>query len=96
MSAHHTPGPWQMHKDPSRQIGWNVTVPHPSGLGHLANVYDEANARLIAASPDMLAALRRVVLHAEQGRLIPEHASAQLLEISDAARAAIAKAEGRE
>lgn len=55
MKNTHTPGPWQRHKSESDGCGYMITVPHHSGLGHLANVYSEENSRLIAAAPDLSA-----------------------------------------
>lgn len=88
MSAH-TPGPWTNHG----RI-YNTGFPH-SSVGAktlIARVYSEAfgdieqegaNARLIAAAPDLLAALQGVLRVAD--RKTDEF---------DAARAAIAKATG--
>jgi hypothetical protein len=50
-----------------------------------------ANARLIAAAPDLLAALREL---ADVSRAYLEHMDAEDLAALEAARAAIAKAEG--
>ena len=71
-----TPGPWQHAHRPSPVDGMYRTevfsaehgvvavcawTPHNIGNGVTAT-YREANARLIAAAPEMLAALRRAVL----------------------------------
>lgn len=64
---------------------------------------EEANARLIAAAPDLLSALRRLVKAQEPFREIKgrslfdlSHAwQAERLAASECARAAIAKAEGK-
>ncbi|HEY4136462.1 MAG TPA: hypothetical protein VGO34_14755 [Alphaproteobacteria bacterium] len=86
----HTPGPWAIeHKNPfetfvrgapneegSRYV---VAIVHP---GH--DNATEANARLIAAAPDLLDALKAVVAVADRKT-----------DVFDQARAAIAKAEGR-
>ena len=56
--AKHTPGPWQwtQHFDPTISI-------YKDGFGQIARLYDssagtgKANARLIAAAPDLLDAL---------------------------------------
>ena len=58
----HTPGPWQwtQHFDPTISI-------YKDGFGTLARLYDsaagtgKANARLIAAAPDLLEALVQFV-----------------------------------
>lgn len=52
----HTPGPWPKpehdNSDVSANEWWNVP-------GIARYIYDEANARLIAAAPEMLAELER-------------------------------------
>ena len=55
----HTPGPWTAYKSTSyldETPSWIVPGVAHCGDGELS----EANARLIAAAPDMLAALERV------------------------------------
>lgn len=90
----HTPGPWLAVPDGSN---WNVVVPAQSGFDHFVvgneGLYrcdgsDEANARLIAAAPDMLAALKGLFAHTRICALRIDQNP-----IEDA-RAAIAKAEG--
>ena len=60
METKHTPGPWSVEKDGLYLIG-------ASGAGNVAYVGTpfvgdaEANARLIAAAPAMLAALQQIV-----------------------------------
>jgi len=63
MSAQHTPGPWfvQRHQESSTRA---ITTTPGSAKGDIANVWAglgskdvEADARLIAAAPDLLAAL---------------------------------------
>jgi len=92
----HTPGPWML--DINKRGGeWDYLIrtvkPHnpAGGVGmHVATVnvtfkhLPEDNARLIAAAPEMLEALKAVVAVADR----------KTVEF-DAARAAIAKAEGR-
>jgi hypothetical protein len=56
----YTPGPWKYYADlPSTDPNWNI-VTTENGLRVLANIHiepgngmDEANARLIAAAPEM-------------------------------------------
>src|SRR3546814_17259688 len=72
MSAHHTPGPWKAVTDPFRfntlstvvggghaekglQSAMRAMIVEVGGYAHWQE--QEANARLIAAAPDMLAAL---------------------------------------
>lgn len=95
----HTPGPWAVSIDDTggNFSGWpsvqaaperDVSVVHRAGFkqefwGDLSQRECLANARLIAAAPDLLAALKAVVSVAD--RKTTEF---------DQARAAIAKAEG--
>ena len=64
MNEQHTPGPWFPTKDSKynevARIGraWNIGT--ELALSHFGDV--DADARLIAAAPDMLYALRRAVL----------------------------------
>jgi len=99
MSAKHTPGPWTL-VDGGRH--WNNpiidnyrihTVPTDKGFdittgnyGELLveHIYEEADARLIAAAPELLEALKGVIR-------VADRATVEF----DAARAAIAKAEGQ-
>ena len=65
----HTPGPWIISRDPRPNMEWNNSIavaakPHlelcqlyHSGPGWTAQ--DEANARLIASAPDLLALAKR-------------------------------------
>lgn len=92
MSAQHTPGPWEAvewkcHAATSVVVerdGQVVQIAECSGFGRMS---DEclADARLIAAAPDLLNALTVLADHCER-KGIPVNA----------ARAAIAKATGQE
>lgn len=89
MTTQHTPGPWDLEDH-----GYKYVISKP-GEGYITRdvcrmdgstmaAFDQkANARLIAAAPELLAALKE--LDAK-----PEHTNSWLK-----ARAAIAKAEGR-
>jgi hypothetical protein len=106
MSAH-TPGPWAFFGDNNYggtvEIGPKVTVSVDR-----ADRFDcslvisreemEANGRLIAAAPDLLALARLVVSETteDENGDMPNHPRGALLTLLDAARATIAKAEGRE
>jgi hypothetical protein len=63
VNLEHTPGPWLCHKYPDTK---GHTISHYA-VGSLASVKhpspdtQEANARLIAAAPDLLAALQEYV-----------------------------------
>lgn len=93
MSAQHTPGPWCI--DDFEQVGLHVAM-HPqkttairagTKAGRLIaflHQSDEANARLIAAAPDLLAALKDLLDD------IDEYVGNKFW--IDRARAAIAKA----
>jgi hypothetical protein len=97
MSAH-TPGPWVAHcDDPRSKNGMALVVAH-KGRGTMSIdatrsgasfAEDCANARLIAAAPDLLAALK--TLAAAEFR---DDDDPILIAARGEARAAIAKAEG--
>ena len=79
----HTPGPWAMVHEGGADGGYYIgakdqVVILPRGR------MDEADARLIAAAPDLLAALKAMVLNDAH----------EYRDCHKAARAAIAKAEG--
>lgn len=93
MSAH-TPGPWEWVKGNEVRRGLsmkflkgadNQGFAHTVGLGE---PLDTANARLIAAAPDLLAALKAVCAADDRKSLVA------LVDVLPAARAAITKAEG--
>lgn len=66
---------------------WGV-YPPPGNAGPVCIASDEANARLIAAAPELLAALDGLMASESRGRIMP------IGKEWDAARAAIAKARG--
>jgi hypothetical protein len=101
-STQHTPGPWKLWDDQPSE--WTVRA--SAGPEYLSGVVatvrvdwiyehqreqQRANARLIAAAPEMLEALRLVTstLNARDG-----HTLAEKLYATKVGRAAIAKAEG--
>lgn len=59
--AQHFPGPWQVDAPgPDEEQTWVVTAAHPSFgdvQADVANVWNEPNARLIAAAPSYFEAL---------------------------------------
>lgn len=75
----HTPGPWKV------DYNWAVK----DYLGGLVCSPNEANARLIAAAPEMLEALKGLV------QLVDAHVGEEAENWNREARAAIAKATGR-
>src|SRR5690606_34999824 len=103
----HTPGPWEVGYDintPNPGLNYNRTVTrrwHNSDREVVANgVLFEANAHLIAAAPDMKAALLPLLEvvdeEIEQRKFSGNDEYWQRLQaLSDAGHAAIAKAEGR-
>lgn len=92
MSARHTPGPWHIHPDHPRAVdasgGVEICVAQfairQGGNDVQMVVEAEANARLIAAAPDLLAALENALRWHDQLR--PDDVARM--------RAAIAKAAG--
>lgn len=99
MSAQHTPGPWMVL--PSVDRGQFCILTEHGNRIDIAVTYGfdatprEANARLIAAAPDLLAACKAMV---EYQRLIDSDAPTGLLEAYgnsfESAAAAVAKALG--
>lgn len=93
MSGAHTPEPWGIskHGTPDYAPQYGVYAGDGSDHDHVIVKRDnaEADARLIAAAPDLLAALRGMVPTAYMGEP-PKQA-----EFYAPARAAIAKALGR-
>jgi hypothetical protein len=99
MGAKHTPGPW--HRD-GQNLSSIIRCVTPKGhpdAKHVCGDYEviarcegdnwEANARLIAAAPDMLEALQRAHSFMCASGIDPEHS------VRQAVVAAIARAEGR-
>ena len=95
MSVQHTPGPWKAYP-----IEMNHGLPYTPVAANtlLAKVYSEAfgdyeqseaNARLVAAAPDLLAALRAMVSAQHSGPI-----SDEMLAAWKQGKSAIAKATG--
>lgn len=63
----HTPGPWTVQEGEVTAAEGDVIIAEMVGRGRPCAVENpieaEANARLIAAAPDLLAALRLIVEH---------------------------------
>jgi len=97
--ATHTPGPWKAQKPRGHQHAidrkWEIVAPIPNSGGEMVVVgehtgiecLNEANARLIAAAPDLLAALS-VLMSLHDNPLSKEVFAVAISK----ARAAIAKA----
>ena len=107
----HTPGPWTALKEnrgaiPEHFRPWSVVAVHPElrkecvicRLPDESQQLGQANARLIAAAPDLLAALEAIVSHADAGRTVTLTLDDGMPRIADcdAARAAIQKARGKD
>jgi len=92
-----TPGPWAVDSTKSFYVMGPARLSEQAGLTHgpfICNASTQANARLIAAAPDLLDALRELVaewdtLHADE-----DHRTGYTLDTYgiSAARAAITKA----
>lgn len=105
MSARHTPGPWFIEETPESDSGSFLIISDGAPEWIVAETArgipgnpDEANARLIAAAPDLLAALKAAV---DCGMVptssVSDGGAAKYVHqvaVADMIRAAIAKAEG--
>ncbi len=90
----HTPGPWKC--DLSDDHGGVYSIAGPDDeYGAATLELSEENARLIAAAPDLLTALKALVLEVELKDNPSDEGASEHCEQMDAARSAIAKAEGR-
>jgi hypothetical protein len=86
----HTPGPWWAGERAPKHLGSVIAI-MSSGTKvatGVAHAWTEADAALIAAAPELLAALKALDPHLDH---IPGGIGGEI----DDARAAIAKAEGR-
>jgi hypothetical protein len=108
----YTPGPWSVDKKSTHMVcgrppeGWYPTPQNPRYIVTQTSVYvntpweeHNANARLIAAAPEMLAALRAVVSTYRTFREVPKKEQEWTPlddEALEAAFKAIEKAEGKE
>ena len=94
--AQHTEGPWSVGEHaPRGDEGRTIVINGPKG-GNIADIFfddevDEANARLIAAAPELLEACKAANLVLLQ----QNHPSGTDLEAMDVLQAAIAKAVGQ-
>jgi phage-related baseplate assembly protein len=86
VNAAHTPGPWDFHIADNAEP-FHIAI--EANDERIADVYGKANARLIAAAPDMLEALRVLLAMYDEGRLL-----SAISHQVNFARVAITKAEG--
>ena len=105
--SNHTPRPWDYDKD-SKEIfscdeghgcGWIALVGGNDSNGRcLPDEMRSANCSLIAAAPDLLAALREIYAEVTEDTagLTRDDYESIVLTIRDVASAAITKAEGRD
>lgn len=84
--SEHTPGPWRVEKFNDTK-SWSIYA--NGGTHSLASIRDAANARLIAAAPELLQALRDA-----RESLIARGAD-PVISVLREINAAIAKTEGR-
>jgi hypothetical protein len=88
----HTPGPWRIEHDHDITI-YSGDVPLVHTMGDEAS---EANARLIAATPDLLEALKDIVEDLEaRWDMSDRRTNPGIVSCVEKGRHAIAKAEGR-
>ena len=97
MTANHTPGPWAHHNTPTPFIYVNAgglpicqiytSTAHGQSMGE-----QFANARLIAAAPELLEALQKMLPELRGLSIVSDTAAEMLRE----AEAAIAKATGEQ
>jgi hypothetical protein len=88
-----TPGPWSASGTTvwGSDGGARNTVADTTCCGSLTREQDEANATLIAAAPDLYAALERVIAFVDYGT-IQNTTNANVAMALDSARAALDKA----
>lgn len=95
MNTKHTPGPWE-----AVEIGVIAQKITSHGNFYICslidpeNEEDKANARLIAAAPELLEALKQIANHFDMDGYGPDAWKKLALEMAETARAAIARAEG--
>jgi len=89
----HTPGPWMAREPNGPGNGWRVG---PAWLGEAPSSNEtSANANLIAAAPDLLAACEAFVEAEHAAILDGQRAFSIYVDAIDDAKSAIAKARGK-
>ena len=94
-NAQHTPGPWLTWQQPNEEGTnyWRIRTSNERALGDTLHGYcGEANARLIAAAPELLETLETLVRCIDMGSRIIADETIATQRYVDSARAAIAKA----
>jgi hypothetical protein len=86
----HNQGPWEVHYSLANENLASVTTRNREPIAPCVGENAEANARLIAAAPELLACLKDLLDNAEIDALNEPDLELRC----DAARAAILKAEG--
>lgn len=88
----HTPGPWKVNGHPGNNAGtdWRQVTDCKENPVFIAECHKN-NARLIAAAPEMLEALERLLVAPD---LNWDHMEQESIDAMEQARAAIAKAKG--
>lgn len=102
MKPIHTPGPWETTPDATPDWHTQVTVYAEATGQRIATVFEaETNANLIAAAPDLLAALEELSRLTHQnneiqraGMKVSPEAWGEIYNATSTARAAIARAKG--
>ena len=95
----HTPGPWEVYGNSDEGLSVRSSA-IPGAVCFMAWIFQdtkgegEANARLIAAAPDLLAALKALLTAPEIADCDPNDKDEETNAIERLARATIAKAEG--
>ena len=62
MKREHTPGPWRIGDAGNTVFGPKTDRPSPQTIATLSVIDHEANGHLIAAAPDLLAALKAAIV----------------------------------
>lgn len=98
MSAKHTPGPWHLAKETTRGQfvrDYRIRDKADGLIATLGPVDQDANAALIAAAPDLLAALEALDFCLDSTTPEMQRAMALIRPAREQAKAAIAKARGQ-
>jgi hypothetical protein len=86
----HTPGPWVVHED---DMGLSIHARDLLVADLVQHDEVDANAALISAAPDLLAALERLLEHGERLNIYSQ--AGEDAQVIAQAKAAVAKARGK-